>query len=292
MTLPYREFARWILNDLATRTTENGIVTFAGNHICIRHAPPTRAEEDTDEQFAFRMYQFRKTFRRGSDAQERLALAAKAFMLAGETTWYAAAHSVLELVRSLPAEKKAEYESKGIGYAFRPIDMPVGTTRRNRRTKKKKQDKTPEELQTDSIRAEVSRFINDYPNPDFERLFERHFGAFRSQFCRDEGWFASVEGSYVARAVAVEQISGPFDWFRAMPLSAAAQFYHEQGKFDSALLYYHKAIRAARCAVMHENLRSFVLAWLQDGVMRCNNSERKIAIPLYRGPWIPETEVV
>jgi hypothetical protein len=167
--------------------------------------------------------------------------------------------------------------------------MPIGTTRRNRRTKKKKQNKTLEELQTDTIRVQVSGFINDHP--DFERLFERHFGAFRSQFWRDEAWFASVEASYVARAEACEQISAPFDWFRAMPLSVAAQFYHEQGKFDSALLYYHKAICAARCAVMHENLRGFVLAWLQEGVRRCNNSESMIPMPSYRGSWIPETEV-
>lgn len=289
MTLPHREFGRWILNDLATRTTENGIVTFAGNHICIRHSPPTRVEGETDEQFAFRVDQFRKNLRRGSDASERLALAAKAFMLAGETKWFTAAHCVLKLVRSLPAEKKAKYERQGIGYAYRPIDMPVGTTRRNRRTKRKDQNKTLEELQTESIRAQVSRFINDHP--DFERLFERHLGTFRSQFWRDEAWFASVEASYVARAEASEQISGPFDWFRAMPLSVAAQFYHEQGKFDSALLYYHKAIRAARCAVMHENLRGFVLAWLHEGVRRCNNSEKMIPMPFYRGPWIPETEV-
>lgn len=289
MTLSFRQFARWILYDLATRTTENGVVTFAGNHICVRHSPPTRAAGETDEQFVFRRDQFRKKLRRGCDAKERLALAAKAFMLAGETKWFTAAHSVLKLVRILPAEKKAEYESQGIGYAFRPIEMPIGTTRRNRRTKKKKHDKTLEELQTESIRVQVSRFIGDHP--DFNGLFERHFGEYRFQFWRDEAWFASVEASYAARVAKFEEISGPFEWFAAMPLAVSAQFYHEQGKFDFALLHYQKAIRAACCAVMHENLRVFVLAWLRDGVKRCNNSEGMIPMPLYRGPWIPETEV-
>jgi hypothetical protein len=284
MNLPYSEFGRWILNDLATRTTENGIVIFAGNHICIRNSPPTRAEGETNEQFAFQMDQFRKNLRRGSDASERLALAAKAFMLAGETNWFAAAHSVLKLVRSLPSEKKAEYESQGIGYAFRPIDMPVGTTRRNRRTKEKKQNKTVEELQADSIRAQVSRFINNHP--DFERLFERHFGEFRFRFCR-EAWFASVEASYMARIESFERSSEPFDWYSAMPLAVCAQFYHEQRRYTPALLHYRKAIRAARRAVMHEDLRAFVLQWLRRGVKLCNHSTKMIPMPPYSGPWLP-----
>ena len=64
-------------------------------------------------------------------------------------------------------------------------------------------------------------------------------------------------------------------------------FYHEQRKYARALLHYRKAIRAARRAVMHENLRVFVIQWLRRGVKLCNHSARMMPMPLYSGPWLP-----
>jgi hypothetical protein len=284
MAIPYRQFAIWVLSDLATRESHDDRITFTGNHVCAQYLPPLRLEGETAEQFAFRLDRFRKNLPRHSDATERLAIAVRALMLDGEKS-FAAAHSVLKILREVPAEKKAEYEKQGIGYAFRPIDMPIGKTRRNHRTKEKKQDKTPEELQVDTIRTQVARFISNHR--DFERVFQMRLGSFRYERCRDADWFASAEASYAARVEAFEQSSEPFDWYRAMPLAVSAQFYHEQRKYTPALLHYRKAIRAARRAVMHENLRAFVLQWLRRGVKLCNHSAKMIPMPSYGGPWLP-----
>ena len=129
MLLSYRQFAIWVLSDLAVRKAEHDRVTFTGNHVCSQRLLPTRLEGETAKQFAVRLQEFRKGLQRYSDASERLALAVKAFMLDGEKS-FAAAHSVMEILRKVPAEQKAEYERQGIGYAFRPIEMLIGKTRR------------------------------------------------------------------------------------------------------------------------------------------------------------------
>ena len=221
---------------------------------------------------------------RHSDSSERLALAMKAFMLDGEKS-FAAAHSILKNLRKAPAEKRAEYERQGIGYAFRSIDTPIGSTRRNHRTKRKKRGITLDERQAHTIRAQACRFIRKHKN--FEFLLQSRLGSFRQQFRRDAGWYTSVEQSYKARVEAFEKCQEPFDWCTAMPVAVAAQFYHEQRKFPQALLFYRKAISAARRAVMHEDLRASVLSWLRVGVKLCKRSARIVRTPPYRGPWLP-----
>jgi hypothetical protein len=208
----------------------------------------------------------------------------KALMLDGEKS-FAAADLVRETLRSAPAEKKAEFESLGIGYAYRPIDPPIGTTRRSHRRSIKKAGISPEVRQAESIRAQASRFIKQHPN--FEALFQLRLGSFRQRFWRDAEWYAAVEKSAAARVEAFEKRGEPFEWFAAMPLVAAAYLYHEQGKFSPALVHYRKAIRAANRAVMNEDLRAFVLYWLRVGEERCERSEGMIPMPPYRGPWIP-----
>jgi hypothetical protein len=284
MSLLHRKFAISTLSDLAKRETENDTITFTGNYVSVQYKFPVRSPEETDNEYAIRLAKFRKNLPRHSDSSERLALAVEALRLDGKKS-FAAADCVREILAKAPAKKKAEYEKKGIGYAFRPIDPPIGTTRRNRRAKRKKRGISTEVRQAESIRAQASRFKHDHE--DFEGLLRSRLGAFRFQFFRDPEWFASVEPSYIARAEAFEQHRGPFDWFTAMPVAVAAQFYHEQRKFPQALVYYRKAIDAARMAVMHDDLRTFVLHWLQDGVQRCERSAGMIPMPPYRGPWLP-----
>jgi hypothetical protein len=89
-------------------------------------------------------------------------------------------------------------------------------------------------------------------------------------------------------AVEFEKRSEPFDWFTAMPLSVAGYLFHEQRKFSKALFYYRKAIQAARRAIMHEDLRAFVLSWPRIGVKLCLHAAEMVAMPAYRGPWLPE----
>lgn len=154
----YKEFAKWTLSDLAIRETQNDRITFRGNHISAQYPLPVRSQGETAEQFAARLTKFRNNLPRHSDSSERLAVAVKALMLDGEKS-YAAADWVREMLRDAPAEKKAEYEMKGIGYAFRPIDTPIGSTRRNHRIKQKTMDITLEERQAHTIRTQASRFI-------------------------------------------------------------------------------------------------------------------------------------
>jgi len=284
MALPYREFGIWILSDLAVRERAADRITFTGNHVSAQHPLPRRLPEESAQQFAVRKLEFEKSLPRQSDFSERIGLAMRAFMLDGEDS-YAAAFRILENLRQLPAQKRAQYEAAGFGRAFRAIDPPIGLTKRSHRTKEKKQGISAEERQVHSIRTQAYRFIRRHK--DFDSLSQRKMGSFREQFCRDEEWYASVEVSNAARIAAFERGPEPFDWYAATPLLGAAQVYHEQGKFAEALAHYRKAIRAARRAVMHERFRAFVISWLRLEVKLCEQSARMIRIPAYVGPRLP-----
>ena len=47
--------------------------------------------------------------------------------------------------------------------------------------------------------------------------------------------------------------------------ASGSHLYHEQRKFAQALVYYRKVIRAARRAIMHGDLRYFVVYWMRAG---------------------------
>lgn len=285
MAVPYREFASWTLNDLAIRETRDDRIIFAGNHISVQHVLPVRSHAETAEQFAARLWKFRKKLPRHSDFSERIALAFEAFVRSGQKT-YSAAHLVLEILRSAPQRKKAEYEKQGIGYAYKRIDSPIGSTRRRHRTTRKKRGRTAEERQSETIRSQACRFIRKHEN--FEKLFEERLGAFRAQFCRDGEWYAAAEEHCEAWSADFEKVHESFDWYTAMPLATTAHLYHQQRKFSQALVYYRKAIRAARTAIMHEHLRAFVLGWMRTGVKLCLHAAGMIRMPAYGGLWLPE----
>src|SRR3989442_765267 len=99
MPLPYREFAGWILSDLAERTeTEYADrIVFSGNHIYCQIMLPVQAENETRGQFASRSKDFRTRLPRRSDLSRRIALAMEAFGRAGEKTWSAASLILEEL---------------------------------------------------------------------------------------------------------------------------------------------------------------------------------------------------
>lgn len=289
MSVPYTEFASWTLNDLAMRESHEDRITFAGNHVSVQYMLPVRSHNETAEQFAVRLRTFRKKLPRHSDLSERLALAFEAIVRSGEKT-YAAAHLILQILRSAPLEKQVEYERADIGYAYKPIDCSIGSTRRGHRTQRKKRGRTSEERQAETIRAQACRFIRKHEN--FEKLFEQRLGAFKTQFCRDTEWYATAEEHYEAWAAEFEQRGEPFDWFTAMPLATTAQLYHEQRKFSQALHYYRSAIRAARRAIMHEDLRAYVLSWMRTEVKLCLHAAEIAAMPVYGGRWLPEEHYV
>lgn len=177
MALPYREFATWTLSDLAIRRDDGDRITFSGNHISHQYLLPVPSPGESDEQYAARSRAFRKSLPRRWDLSERLALAFEAFRRSGEDP-YSAAHDALKILREAPVRKQAEYERNGIGYAYKPIDSRIGSTRRGHRTKRKKPGLTREERQIHTIRAQVYRFIRQHKN--FAALFDEQFGGFRA----------------------------------------------------------------------------------------------------------------
>lgn len=278
MPVPYREFAAWTLFDLAIRERLDDRITYSGNHVSAQFLLPVRFAGETREQFAARTNEFLKSLPRHSDLSERLALAFEAFRRDGEKT-YIAAVLVSEILQVAPAQKRTEYERRGIGYAYKPIDSVLGTTRRGRREKRKRRGISREERQVESIRAQATRFIHSHKN--FEKLFLDRLGAFKWTFRRDAEWYAQAENTCLARVAAFEELREPFEWWSAMPLPAAAYLYHEQRKFADAVAYYRKAIAAARRAIMHPDLRAFVIHWMRLGVKLGLGSAKVVRMPAF-----------
>jgi hypothetical protein len=255
-------------------------VVFEGNHVSRQYILPIRGPAESPEQFAERKREFWKTLPRGSDLSERLALAFAALTRIEEPK--AAAYDILEILRKAPAAKREYYESRGIGYAYRPINSALGTTRRGHRKNGKKQGLDEEIRQAETIRVQASTFIKSHKN--FDALFRDRLGSFRFTFWRDAEWYEKTEKSYVAQVAAFDELNRPFEWWSAMILPVTAQFYHEQRKFAKALVHYRKAMKAARGAVMTEDLRDFVVYWMRIGIKLCLRSASVVEMPPYSGP--------
>jgi tetratricopeptide (TPR) repeat protein len=279
----YREFATWALHDLAIRKRQGTQIIIQSNHFTARYWVPVRQADESPNQFAERKKKFWKKLPRHSDLSERLALAFEALCRVEEKK--AAAYDILEILRNAPAATRTHYESRGIGYAYRPIDSALGTTRRGHRTRRKKRGICVEARQAESVRVQASEFIRNHKN--FDSRFRDRLEWFKSCFWRDTKWYAETEESYLAQVAAFEEIRGPFEWWSAMILPAVAHLYHEQRKFTQALVYYRKAIRAARKAIMHEDLRYFVVYWMRLGIKLCLRSARVVEAPPYAGSRVP-----
>jgi len=272
-----------MLQDLAFREKQNDRIMINGNHISHQYVFPTRSPGETAKQFKARLSDFQKDLPRYSDFSERLALAMRALRLAREKADNAA-HEIMRILRTAPAEKKAEYVRQGIGYAYKPINAPTGSTRRGHRTKPKRRGISFDQREANSIRSQARRYTRDHKN--FDLLFDQQFGSFRQTFrrqLRDVEWYAAAEKSYAEQVKEFEKRSEPFDWRDATPVVVAAQLYHEQRKFAPALLYYRKAISAARRAAMDEDLRVFELYWLRVAVKHCEHASG-LPVSLILGP--------
>src|SRR5215831_201050 len=107
MPLPYREFATWILSDLAERTPtkHKDRITFSGNHISIQYPIPVRAESETEEEFAMRVRDFYRGLPRYSDLSFPMTMAWQALVLAGKSDW-SAASLVLGELQKVPVRSK------------------------------------------------------------------------------------------------------------------------------------------------------------------------------------------
>jgi hypothetical protein len=88
----------------------------------------------------------------------------------------------------------------------------------------------------------------------------------------DEAGFTIIPGPVPTQDLA--ELSAAYDAVisNADPGEVTAQLYHEQRKFAQALLYYRKAISAARRAVMNEDFRAFVQHWLRVEMKLCKHS--------------------
>jgi hypothetical protein len=134
--------------------------------------------------------------------------------------------------------------------------------------------------------VQAARYIRRHK--DFHARFDERLGSFREALWRDPEWYSAAENHYTAWVEACEKRTGPFEWSDAMPLATTAHLFHEQCKFSQALLYYQKVIKAARVAVMHEDLRTFVQYWMRVGVKLCRHGAGMIRMPPYSGPWVPD----
>jgi hypothetical protein len=94
------------------------------------------------------------------------------------------------------------------------------------------------------------------------------------------GPLSTIIGSE-ARVAAVEALDGPFESWSAMILPMSAYSYHEQRKFAKALVYYRKAIEAARGATMNDDVRHFVVVWMRIGIKLWLHSASVVEMPAY-----------
>ena len=285
MAVPYREFAIWTLHDLAIKEKTADRIVFDGNYVSEQHAVPMSQAGEAPEHFAARMRRFWKALPRHSDLSERLARAFEALQHVEEKK--AAAYDILTILRGAPADERALHETRGIGHAYKPINSAFGTTRRGRRTKRKKRGLGVDYRQAESIRVQASKFIRHHTN--FEALFRLRLELFKFMFWRDREWYEATEKAYLAQVAAFEGLIGTFEWSAAMILTAVAYLYHEQRRFAPATVYYRKAIRAARRAVMHEDFRQFVIHWMRLGIKLCLREAKVVEAPPYDGPWLPNS---
>jgi tetratricopeptide (TPR) repeat protein len=132
-----------------------------------------------------------------------------------------------------------------------------------------------------TIRRQVQRYRTRHS--DWRRDFDFQIAMFRASRFRDAEWYREAEEGYEQWLSDFEKRQ-EFVWFEAMKIIGLARLYHEQHKIEQAVAVYRKAIRIARKAIMPEEFRQFVLAWLRTLVKACLRKARSLPRPVYLGP--------
>jgi tetratricopeptide (TPR) repeat protein len=291
MALPYREFACYIVRDLAvrTKTKRGGDFVFSGNHSSPYRL--VRFENEPKEQFTARLKQFRAQFRktipRGSDSRKRLALAMEALIRLGWDSVAASAEvlEALDKAREATEARRLDLEKRGIPY--RRVEFNIGLTNRGRRKKQKRSGSKssehaddPNYRKAETIRAEYFHFKRTFEG--FEKLFESEFRLFRFSYHRDAEWFAEAEPELRQRITRCENDKdlGPNHSLTAGHSLTLARALHEQGRFEEAEMEYQRALD--RWLLVNDGPpddREFVISSILDDLTKCKNREIRPLLP-------------
>jgi hypothetical protein len=281
MALPLLDFASYIVRDLAVRTKakRGGNVVFSSNHSSPQYILPARAQNETEQEFAARLKQFRTRIPRGSDQKLRLALAMEACTRAGMGLFAAASYTLEALRRAeeISGARQLEFEKLGV-LSYKRIEPRIGATQRGRRKKRKKRGYHPEYRQIETIRTEVSRFRRTFDG--FEKKFESEFGLYRFQYHRDAEWFAEVEPFQRQLISRCERELGPTHELTASHALTMARMLHEQGKFEDAEIEYRSALdRWRSVSGAPPGDPEFVINSILEDVTKCKNRQTRVLLP-------------
>jgi hypothetical protein len=280
MALPYREFASYLLRDLALREQSKyrDRITFSGNHISHQYQIPVRGQNETVDQFAARREAFRRMLPRHSDLTFRMAMAMEACRRVGDTTLAAATYvrDQLRKLRQFTATRRLELGRLGIPY--KRIKSMVGRTHRGRRSRRKQHGLTPTDREAETIRSQVSRFRRRFEG--FEQRFEAEFSRYRYWYHQDADWFAEEEARCRQLMIRCEKELGPNHEVTATNTFHCAHALHEQGKFDEAESLYQLALHRWHSVVdiprdQHEDIVASILT----EIGRCNDRVRPVPRP-------------
>jgi hypothetical protein len=227
----YREFARYILGDLAERVkASTDAVILDGNQVSRQFVLPVRRNQETLEAFEARMVDFRKLPPRGTDQSYRLALAHEAFILAGEGPTLAA----LSVLQELDSQQQGKFK--------------IGTTRRGFRRTEKRAGFSAINRKVEIVRAEAGRYKSTHA--DFRGAFATEFGLYRSTFCRDAELLVEEESMYRGLLAKCEEYLIPCHQLTATFTVKLARALHEQGRFDDAIPMYWLGFARSMAALL------------------------------------------
>ncbi|MDP2998271.1 MAG: tetratricopeptide repeat protein [Bryobacterales bacterium] len=248
MPLPYREFCEWILGDLARRgpSKHEDRVVFEGNHISHQMLRPIQSPDESDEDYRQRVRAFQRALPRASDFSRRIALAFEAFSRAGDKS-LVAAHFILERLDGAVERSRAlKNELAELGLAYRPLDVPLGTTKRHLRRRPKTSRLSMEDARVETIRTQALRFMRKCAG--FDQLFEREFRRFRAEYYRDAEWCGEEEVGLRANLKDCEAQLGPTDPWTAMMTRNLARLLQKQGKVEEAESVFRLALERWKSA--------------------------------------------
>lgn len=270
MPLPYREFATWILSDLARRdrSKDREHVVFEGNHISYQRMRPTQGPGESDDDYKKRVRDFYRALPRASDFSLRIALAFRAVSKAGDKNLAAAQFVLQELNGAAERSRAVRNWLAKYGIAYRPLEHPLGTTRRHLRHGPTAPRLSLEDPRVETTRTQALRFIRECA--EFDLLFEGEFKKFRSEHYRDAKLYAEMEAELRRQLVDNEAQLGSADRWTAMTTSGLARLLHQQGKFEEAQVFYRLALERWKLAApLSEERRRETIGLIEQALREC-----------------------
>jgi hypothetical protein len=244
-TQVYRDFADWVLSDLALRRTQRGSKLSRARRRKERIKGENRKIFLKGKHICWQGHEFRD-----SDFPWRIALAVTAY-------------------------KKARDSEKEACTCVSNSEIAVnhrGHTKRNRR-KNKSQHEPDMSPQAETLRITSSRYIKNHPF--FESKFQMWFNLFRSEFARDKSYLEEAISDCRLNIVHSEKSEGPNHWTVGRWKVLLGDYLFELGAFSDALDEYNKALPIWENAPYQEGPfgRGIYLPHLLKQIAACQNRE-------------------